>query len=506
MKRQHNEELTKPLASAPKSEQIILGAIVLDNTLIDKVEPELKPDELFVRANQFIYGVMIELAHEGQPLDYVMISNRLRDKGLIDQVGGMAYVSELTYGLPHYTTIDKHVRLVKKKAVKRRLRHLAVALDNRASDESEDPEDDVAWLDTQMEVLREAANVEREGFRSFSVVADEVSADLDLMEQGINPSIAFGLPLLDLATGGGGRPGEFHVWAALTGKGKSAFMKQIAHNIAGRGDVVGIVTAEMEDKEVFYRILSPEAGVPAWHVHAGLKPEQFSRLREGLAQVGQFPIWIDDRTTNIHQIRARTKALYRATGGKLKVLFVDYLQLLEVRSEDFARFVMTRAQEVALVSRTLKKLAKELGILIVALAQFNRTANAKTDAAGNELQPEIHQLAESSGIEKDADLVGIIDMPEYVQGEPNRNCSLRISKFRRMPPFTLPYTFNGDYMIFFERGTQMILGKKTDNLELPLPEPEIARGSRIPIEAAPEEVPDTAEQVPDSAEDDNPMF
>jgi replicative DNA helicase len=504
------ELIDEPLDHSPESEQTILGSVILDHSLIDKVEPELKPHELYIRANQFVYAAMIELAHEGQPLDPHMIANKLRDEGRLEQVGGISYLSELTFGIPHFTDITKHVRVVKKKALKRKITHLGSAISNRGLDKQEDPEDDIAWIDAALDALREEANVVNEGFRSFAQVASDISEDLDMIEQGVNPSIAFGMPLLDLATGGGGRPGELHVWGALTGKGKSALMKQMAHNIAGRGEVVGIVTAEMADKEVFYRILAPESGVPAWHVHAGLRPEQLKRLRDGLIQVGQLPIWIDDRTTNINQIRARAKALYRATGGKLKVLFVDYLQLLDVRGEDFGRFVMTRAQEVAYVSKTLKKLAKELGILIIALAQFNRTANAK-DELTKEVKPEIHQFAESSGIEKDADLAGIIDMPEYVQGQPERDCSLRIAKFRRMPPFTLPYTFNGDYMIFFERGTKLVLGKKEG--ELPLPEPDVARGMRVNTaehgtDEAQEPVPDSAEGVPDSAEYDetDPYF
>jgi replicative DNA helicase len=246
----------------------------------------------------------------------------------------------------------------------------------------------------------------------------------------------------------------------------SALMKQIAQNCVSRGIPVGIVTAEMSDWEVMMRMLADIAKVPAWTIQTNvLREEQFERLEQGLVKLAGQPLWIDDRTTNIYEIRARVKSLVRAVIPKSQpiqdrkfVLFVDYLQLLEVKSEDFSRFVMTRAQEVAKVSRVLKKLAKELNIWIFALAQFNRTANAKDETG--QVRPEIHQLAESSGLEKDADLVGIIDMPEYIPGQAEREVALRIGKNRNAPPLSLPYIFNGDYMNFRERDGVVV--KKKD--------------------------------------------
>ena len=262
-------------------------------------------------------------------------------------------------------------------------------------------------------------------------------------------------PFFKAAMAGGGQPGELHIWAALTAGGKSVLMKQMSHNIAKRGEAVGIVTAEMSDWEVFFRMLSPEAEVPAWLIQQGISEERLARLDENLIKVANLPIWIDDRSTNIFEIRARVKALKRTQD--IKVLFVDYLQLLEVHADVSYGQMLSRAQEMAIVSRTLKKLAKELDIWIVALAQFNRKANEKDEMGMTE--PQLHHLAESGKLEQDSDLVGIIDLEKYEQGKPIRNAVLRIVKYRNGPCIPLKYNFNGDFLLFQEKNEPTIIGR-----------------------------------------------
>lgn len=464
--------LDHPLPHSADAERAVLGAILLDNSLIDQAEAELQPADFYVRAHQFVFGTMVELAHEGQEINPILLGERLRTNGNLEQVGGVAFISELTYGLPHFTNLKAYARLIQDKATKRKVIHLANAATTQALEDSEDAEEVVRNLDAMMDALREETQTEQTGFKSVIDVVPQLHQRLTDIRDGISFAISTGLPLLDQATRGGGVPGELWVWAALTGGGKSALMKQIAQFCAKSGIPVGIVTAEMSDWEVLMRMLADEAKVPAWTIQPNvLRQEQYERLEQGLVQIASLPLWIDDRSTNIYEIRARVKALVKAVVPKNVplqdrkfVLFVDYLQLLEVKSEDFGRFVMTRAQEVAKVSRVLKKLAKELNIWIFALAQFNRTANAKDEMTG-QVKPEIHQLAESSGLEKDADLVGIIDMPEYVQGQSERNVTFRIGKNRNAPPLSLAFIFNGDYMNYRERD-KVVVKKKDERTEL----------------------------------------
>lgn len=499
----------KPFPHSAESERAVLGSILLDPTLIDQVEADLKPPDFFVRSHQFVYSAMLELAHDGLEIDPLTLSEKLRSDGYLEQVGGMTTISELTFGLPHFNNLKAYSKIILDKAAKRKVIHLANAATTQAWDDVDDADEVIRNLDAMLDALREQTQTEHTGFRSAMDVAPLLHQRLTDIRDGISFAISTGLPLLDQATRGGGVPGELWVWAALTGGGKSAMMKQVAQFCAKQGIPVGIVTAEMSDWEVLMRMLADEAKVPAWTIQPNvLRQEQFDRLEQGLVQIANLPLWIDDRSTNIYEIRARVKSLVRAVTPKgvpiqdrKFVLFVDYLQLLEVKSEDFGRFVMTRAQEVAKVSRVLKKLAKELNIWIFALAQFNRTANAKDEMTG-QIKPEIHQLAESSGLEKDADLVGIIDMPEYVQGQAEREVAFRIGKNRNAPPLTLPFIFNGDYMNFRERDKVVVKKKDTTTTLMDYSGKSEVSGTEVATEKV--ETPSTAaEEVFDP---ENPLF
>jgi replicative DNA helicase len=496
--------LERPLPHSFESEKAVLGAVILDNALIDQVEADLQPHDFYVRSHFHLYNAMLEMAHEGVEINPILVGEKLREQGNLEQVGGIAFISELTYGLPHFTNVKHYTRKIKDKSNKRKIINLANAITTQALEDSDEAEEVVRNFDAMMDVVREETTTEHTGFQSAIDIAPLLHQRLTDIKDGVSFAISTGLPLLDQATRGGGVPGELWVWSALTGGGKSALMKQIAQFCAKQGIPVGIVTAEMSDWEVMLRMLSDEAKVPAWTIQPNvLRQEQYDRLEQGLVKIASLPIYIDDRSTNIYEIRARVKSLVRSVTDKSQpiqdrkfVLFVDYLQLLEVKAEDFGRFVMTRAQEVAKVSRILKKLAKELNIWIFALAQFNRTANSK-DETGN-VKPEIHQLAESGGMEKDADLVGIIDMPEYVQGQPEREVGLRIGKNRNAPPLTLPYIFNGDYLNFRERD-KPVVKKRDTRTEL------IDYAAKPAVSGTEKALPDTAAIVPDF-DMENPLF
>ncbi len=437
-------KMDKILSGAPlalDAETALLSAVVQENERIHELVANVTPED-FSKENRGMYAAMLELSEENSDINSITLAEKLK-----------VPVSQISLpDVPAFSKLESYFKILKKRTARRRLNDLAEAI----KESDEDPEDLIHFIDSKLDVMRE--DVVKGGFRSFADVAGDVAGKLDALRRGENPAISTGIPLLDNAMKGGGQPGELHIWAALTGGGKSALMKQLAQNIAARNIPVAILTAEMSDYEVFFRMLSPEAQVPAWRISNTISTEYLDSLDSKLLAVADLPIWIDDRTTNIFELRARVKSLVRQ--HSIKVLFVDYLQLLEVQGNVTYKQMSSRQEEMSFVSRLLKKLAKELDIWVIALAQFNRKANEKDEATGMS-KPELHHLAESGKLEQNSDLVGIIDMAEYVVGQPIRDCALRIAKYRNGPKFPLKFRFNGDYLLFTPKN-EVVVGKRKD--------------------------------------------
>jgi Replicative DNA helicase len=445
------------LPNSEETEKAILGQIILDNDLIFEAASDLVLEDFYWLSCKTTYGAMLQLSQEGKEINPISIGDVIGLRG--EKVGGISWLTNLTYGLFPVRSLKTFVDILKEKKAKRDLAHLGIQLFNAAKADDESSQELMTFVDSQLDPVRESNVVG--GFRSFADVAGDVSGKLADIREGKNPAISTGLRALDKAMKGGGQPGELHIWASLTGGGKSVLCKQLAQNIAMNGYPVAIVTAEMSDFEVFFRMLSPAAQVPAWKIQHGMATAYLDNLDAHVIDIANLPIWIDDKTTNIFEIKARVKSLRRYIESKklvvsgvvqgLRVLFVDYLQLLDALSPNtsYRQILSSRAQEVALISRTLKKLAKELDIWVVAFAQFNRKANEQDENGMTE--PQLHHLAESGKLEQDSDLVGIIDMEKFKVGQPLRNATLRIVKYRNGPPLPVAMTFNGDFLLYQER-------------------------------------------------------
>jgi replicative DNA helicase len=446
------DAVVKKVSSAPEytdsTEAELLGNILLNNSLIHEASAELDINNFSDRNCSIAFAIMQELSHEGLDITPGLIYERNKSLSL-------AWLTNLTYGVMPVTNINSYVSVLKSHTAQSQLVKLAHYIED-ASLDGVSTQDLIATAELRLDTIRESVNKDG-GFRPFIDVASDAYQHLEDLRAGINPAVSTGIGSLDKVLRGGGYPSELHVLVAKTGKGKSALAKQIAHHCALNDIPVGFVTAEMSDKAVLFRILSPEAGVASWVIQPGITPEKIDLLEQSLVQVGGFPIWIDDKTTNVFELRARAKTLKRTKG--IKVLIVDYLQLLSVRDEH-SMGSMSRTEEVAFVSRTLKKIAKELDIWVLALAQFNRTANKKDDA-GNAVELEISQIAEAGAIEKDADCVWILDMGKYLPGQPERSATLTVGKNREsISDITIRLIFNGNYLILREENTPLILNPK----------------------------------------------
>lgn len=432
-----DELLERPLPNDAASERALLGAIILDNHLRDEAASLLAPDDFYVPANRRIYVAMLSL--EGVEINPITLGNYLKTQGEYEAVGGFPYISDLSHGLPRFSSVKTYAKLIREKSLLRQLIRLGSRLTSDALEGETEGRELLNQFDSALAEMRNRHGEASGGFRQFQEVAQDALEYYERLARGEHNAIPTGYSLLDKTARGGIHQGELWVVAALTGKGKSAWAIGAARQIAQQGNTVGIVSREMSDLENFIRAHSAVSGVPAWHISTGLRPWDYERLRDSASLVADLPIWIDSRTSNLYEIRSKVKDLKRKG---LTCLFVDYLQLLTV-SKDAP--YSTRAQEVAACSRILKEIAMDNQIGVFALAQFNRMA------AHNE-KPEIHHLAESGNIEKDADLVLILDMEEQKAGEKlgERNCTMRIAKHRNGPLLSLKYRYSGDTLTFSE--------------------------------------------------------
>lgn len=424
--------LEKQLPNNVDTERAILGGIILSNKLADSVA--LQPDDFYLATHKKIFTAMLELSAANVEISPVTLASQLGAD--LAAVGGITYLSNLTHGVPQFSNVTPYVTTLKDKSALRKLAKLGDALTARALEEDETPGQIAAFVEEAAAEIRARSGAESAGFAPLPNAAGESEAYLEKLHHGDSSAILTGYSELDKVTRGGIQPGDLWVIASLTGKGKSAWAIGAARQQAERGVPVAFVSREMSTQENFNRIISAVSKVPVWAIKPGISTMDYDLLRQWLPVVGKLPIWMNSRTSNIFEIRSQVRDLVRREG--VRTLFVDYLQLLSTNSDSKNS---TRAQEVATVSRVLKEIAMDCGIGVFALAQFNRYA-----AHGE--RPEIHHLAESSGIEKDASLVLILDMEEQTPGVGRRNCKMRIAKHRNGPLLTLDYVYNGDILTF----------------------------------------------------------
>lgn len=422
-----------------ESERALIGSILITNHLAGRLISELQPDDFYSVTNRQIFTAIVGLSESSSEITSVTIAQYLRATGEIAENGLLRIVSscsritaDVIIGSP-----APYIKSLKEKATLRRIFQAAESAKARI-DDGEGSQEVLRLLEDSVSEIRQRAGVMGSAFRSMSDVMRETEAQLDRLKNGDSSAVPTGFKALDQTTRGGIQPGDVWVIASLTGRGKSSWALGAARYQAEQGIPVAVVSREMSDYENSARMLSAVSQVPAWKIDCGLQPPIHSWLMEWVPHLAGLPMWINSRTGNIFEIRTQIKELVKRQG--VRALFIDYLQLMGVTLETKNN---TRAQEVATVSRVLKEIAMENQIGVFALAQFNRMG------AHNDL-PELHHLAESSGIEKDASLVLVLDMEKPQEGQSTRGCTMRIAKHRNGPLLSLAYRYRGDILSFEE--------------------------------------------------------
>jgi replicative DNA helicase len=427
-----------------EAERSVLGAILINNHAFNQAAEVIDAQAFFRDAHRRIFEKMVTLTDRSDPVDLVTLKDELVRSGELDEVGGPAYISALTDGVPRSANVEHYARIVKEKSTLRRLIQSASEVLARAYDAEEDA--DNLLDEAERSIFEIADNRMRTGFVRVSELVD---SGYQLIEQlqssrGLVTGVPTGFVDLDEMTSGF-QPSDLIIVAARPSMGKTSFVMNIALNSAIQANrTIGVFSLEMSKEQLFLRMLTSEARVDAHRFRGGFLGEQdYARLVQAFGRLHDAKVFIDDTpSAGILEMRAKARRLKLEHG--LDMLVIDYLQLMQGRG----RFD-NRQQELAAISRSLKILAKELQVPIVALSQLSRATETRGDH-----RPQLSDLRESGALEQDADVVLFIFREEMYMVDGERNpesegvAEIIIGKQRNGPIGSVKLAFLKQYTRF----------------------------------------------------------
>ncbi|MEE9230813.1 MAG: replicative DNA helicase [Acidobacteriota bacterium] len=437
------EEVTleRSLPNSLDAERSVLGAVLLENTALHQAQQILREDDFYRDDHRRIYRTMGELSERSTAIDLLTVKEELERRGELDAVGGSSYLASLVDGVPKWANIEHYARIVKEKATLRNLISSAHQIISSALEAEEDADD---ILDSaERSIMRIAEHRLRAGFVPLRTVADQSLRVIEkLSEQHeLITGLATGLERFDELTSGLQR-GDLVVLAGRPSMGKTALALNIAQHAAVKNKLkIGIFSLEMTKEQLFLRLLCSQARVDSHRLRTGtLTKTDWTKMTLGFGQLADAEIYIDDSPgISILEMRAKARRLKLERG--LDLLIVDYLQLVRGRSR-----YENRTQEISEISRSLKGLAKELNLPLIAISQLSRAPETR----GGDRRPQLSDLRESGAIEQDADVVAFVYREEvYRPSEENRGrATLIIGKQRNGPIGDVDLVFLKEYTRF----------------------------------------------------------
>lgn len=386
-------------------EEAVLGALMLEKDAYTIVCDILKPESFYEPAHQRIYEAVQSLGAAQRPIDMLTVTEQLRHNGTLEEVGGPLFISQLTSRVASAAHIDYHARIIAQKYLARELISFASQIEAKAFDESNDVDDLLQEAEgrlfeiSQRNVKKDVTQIDPvigQAIEQIQAAANRTSG-LSGLESGYHD--------LDKLTSGW-QPSDLIIIAARPAMGKTAFVLSMARNMAINYNIpVAIFSLEMSNLQLVNRLISSTCELEGEKIKSGrLSPMEWEQLMSRVKHLYSAPLYIDD-TPSLSIFELRTKARRLVREHNVKFIIIDYLQLMNAQGMKYG----SREQEVSMISRSLKQLAKELSIPIVALSQLNRSVESRTDGK----RPQLSDLRESGAIEQDADIVCFIHRPEY---------------------------------------------------------------------------------------------
>ncbi len=446
--------LDRGLPASLDAERSILGAILLDNFAYNQAAESLRPDDFSLDSHRRIYSRMVELSETSRPIDLITLTEELGRHKEVEAVGGVAYITSLTDGVPRRPNIEHYVRIVKDKAMLRGLIHAANGAIARALEQSETADEVLDAAETS--IFRLSDDRLGRGFVGVNEIVRDSFGSIDALYQRGQRITGLATHYEDLdGITSGLQSSDLVILAARPGMGKTAFALNIAENAAVEDKkVVGIFSLEMSREALLLRLLCSQARVDSHKLRQGfLGREDFEKITAASASLGDSRLYIDDTPAlSLHEMRAKARRLQQSQ-QQLDLIVVDYLQLMAAAPVGGGRRYENRTQEVSAISRGLKALAKELRVPVLALSQLSRAPESR----GGDHRPQLSDLRESGSIEQDADVVMFIFREEvYNPDNPDLEglAELIVAKQRNGPTGKIDLAFLKRFTRFESRAME----------------------------------------------------
>ena len=437
---------------APDIEEAVLGAILLEKEAFSEISTILEPESFYIYAHQIIFTVMRDLCLEEQPIDLHTVSQRLQREGKLDEVGGMPFLVNLSNCVISAGNLEYHAMIVAQKALSRNLIKFSTEVLSSAYEDTIDIED-------QMEAAEGAlfALSQKHLRKDVQPINSVLKIALNDIKSAANSSegisgISSGFGGIDAMTAGW-QKSDLIIIAARPAIGKTAFVLSMAKYIAVDNKIpVALFNLEMSSVQLVKRLISNVCELPGEKLKNGqLEQFEWAQLDERISVLENTPLFIDD-TPSLSVFELRTKVRRLVREHDIKIIIIDYLQLMNASGMNFGN----REQEVSTISRSLKMLAKELDIPIIALSQLNRAVELRKNESGtNSKVPQLSDLRESGAIEQDADMVCFLHRPEVYGVMQDDNGDTKgigyfiIAKHRNGPIGDVRIGFRGEFAKFY---------------------------------------------------------
>jgi replicative DNA helicase len=422
-----------------EAEQAVLGAILIDPSSLVTVTERLRPEDFYRQGHQRLFQVMIELSERGEPLDLVTITSELQDRKLLEEVGGVSYLTELAEVVPTSANVEYYARIVEEKSILRRLIRTATQIASAGYSGGAE----VAEIldEAEKQILDISQRRHRNGFVPIRDILMETYEHIEKLhyKKGELTGIPTGYTDLDRMTSGL-QPSDLIIIAARPSMGKTAFALNLAQNVAIRSKLpVAIFNLEMSAPQLVMRMLAAEGNIDAQAFRTGnLTEEDWEKLTMAISTLSEAPIFIDDTPgVTVFDIRSKLRRLQAEHG--LGLVLIDYLQLISGRGGE------SRQQEISEISRSLKLMARELNVPVIALSQLSRAVEQRQDK-----RPMLSDLRESGSIEQDADVVAFLYRDDYYNEDSEKKNILEviIGKQRNGPVGKVELLFLKNYNKF----------------------------------------------------------
>ncbi|MEI6575690.1 MAG: replicative DNA helicase [Bacteroidota bacterium] len=441
-------DLGKLPPQAVDVEEAVLGALMLEQDALTKVIDILKPEIFYKDAHRVIFTAIQSLFRKSEPVDILTVTNILKNSGELDIVGGSYYISQLTSRVGSAANIEYHSRILHQKYIQRELIRISSGI---IKDAYEDSMDVLDMLDmAESELYKVSDNNFRRDYNSMEELIKEAIAEIEKAKEhkGSVRGVPTGFAELDRITAGW-QKSDFVVIAARPGMGKTAFVLSMARNVAvDFKKPVAVFSLEMSAIQLVTRLISAESLLSADKLKKGnLENYEWEQLNSKITDLVEAKLFIDDTPAlSMFELRSKCRRLHAQHG--IELVIVDYIQLMRPSQDTRGN----REQEISSISRSLKALAKELNIPVIALSQLNRSVETRSTGAK---RPQLSDLRESGAIEQDADMVIFIYRPEYYKieqdedGNPTKGIAeIIIAKHRSGPIDDVKLKFIDKYARF----------------------------------------------------------